>query len=92
MWSRPSAAFPTLVFRPRPDYVVAVRLTEIRFEGLVGLTPPLSCALPLRTGRLFDCGTGCRDYSTAPDASAVAHAFEGCPRLRSKQPNGTVVS
>ena len=64
-WSRPSAAFPTLVFRPRPDYVVAVRLTEIRFEGLVGLTPPLSCALPLRTGHLFDCGTGCGDYSTA---------------------------
>ena len=27
------------------------RLTEIRFEGLVGLIPPLSYSLPLRTGR-----------------------------------------
>jgi len=26
------------------------RLAEIRFEGLVGLTPPLSCSLPQRTG------------------------------------------
>jgi len=28
-----------------------VRLAEIRFEGLVGLIPPLSYSLPLRTGR-----------------------------------------
>jgi hypothetical protein len=27
-----------------------VRLAEIRFEGLVGLIPPLSYSLPLRTG------------------------------------------
>src|SRR5579883_1143533 len=26
------------------------RLAEIRFEGLVGLIPPLSCSLPLQTG------------------------------------------
>jgi len=32
----------------------AVRLPEIRFEGLVGLIPPLSYSLPQRTGRVFN--------------------------------------
>jgi hypothetical protein len=37
------------------------RLPEIRFEGLVGLTPPLSYSLPQRTGRVFNCEA---NYST----------------------------
>src|SRR3954465_11534729 len=56
----PSVAFPTLVFRY--GVVCAARLPEIRFEGLVGLTPPLSYSLPLRTGRVFSCAGS---YSTA---------------------------
>ena len=36
-------------------HVRPARLPEIRFEGLVGLTPPLSCSLPQRTGRVFNC-------------------------------------
>ena len=55
----PSVAFPTLVFRSG-GVLHSVRLPEIRFEGLVGLTPPLSYSLPQRTGRVFNC---VRDYS-----------------------------
>jgi len=32
-----------------------VQLAEIRFEGLVGLIPPLSYSLPLQTGPVFSC-------------------------------------
>src|SRR5689334_3039420 len=41
--------------------VCTARLPEIRFEGLVGLTPPLSYSLPQRTGRVFSCDG---NYST----------------------------
>ena len=54
-----------------------MRLPEIRFEGLVGLTPPLSCALPLRTGRLFGCEIRRRDYSTCRYGRAVDPNLSG---------------
>src|SRR5579871_4421657 len=42
------------------------RLPEIRFEGLVGLTPPLSCTLPLRAVAYAIVGLYVRHYSTPP--------------------------
>lgn len=39
-----------------PRLAASGRLAEIRFEGLVGLIPPLSYSLPQRTGHLFNCG------------------------------------
>ena len=70
----PSVAFPTLVFRSG-GVRRSARLPEIRFEGLVGLTPPLSYSLPQRTGRVFNCE---RDYSRR---CALLHV--GCtPHMR----------
>ncbi len=60
----------------RGDFVCHGRLTEIRFEGLVGLTPPLSYSLPPRTGPVFSCAVSVYRASVAA----------GKPRPRARVP------
>ncbi len=65
---------------PRPWRCHAVRLPEIRFEGLVGLTPPLSCSLPQQTSRLFGCAAPgrrpqCNTVAFGPSPTVLRHAL-----------------
>ena len=77
LWSRSFGRIPYARLPPRRSFVA--RLPEIRFEGLVGLIPPLSYSLPQRTRCLFNSAAQRRRMQT------IAHRHRTCSGVPSAE-------